>query len=349
VNGGQCLIAWENVCKPTDMGGLGVKDLKLQGLALRARWEWLRRTDPDRPWQGLPTMRDSAAHQVFQSCAKIQIGNGLHILFCMDRWINGFTAAEIAPLAAEHVNTRTRTKRTTAEGLLDQSWVEDVQGPISLEGCAQCARLWVILNGLRRNVQEVDTFIWAGSDSGGYSAKATYKRLCEGNMRFSMATPIWKSFAPLKCKIFGWLAVQYRLWTSDRRHRHGLQDHHESCFTCLQETDSVDHILVRCSYAKMVWWGGLQRARMTIQEPQGDTTLEEWWSRSRKLVAKSNRRKFDTLVILMAWMLWKQRNARVFGNTRDQCASGQLIDRIHDEFQLWESARAGGRHQRARE
>jgi hypothetical protein len=58
VVGGKCLVAWECISKPTRYGRLGVKDLKLQGLALRARWEWLRRTDPSRPWQGLPMISD---------------------------------------------------------------------------------------------------------------------------------------------------------------------------------------------------------------------------------------------------------------------------------------------------
>jgi hypothetical protein len=49
VNGGQCLVAWENACKPTRYGGLGIKDLRLQVLALRVRWEWLKLTNPLRP------------------------------------------------------------------------------------------------------------------------------------------------------------------------------------------------------------------------------------------------------------------------------------------------------------
>jgi hypothetical protein len=49
VNGGQCLVAWDIICKPVRFGGLGVNDLKQQGLALRVRWEWLQRTDPSRP------------------------------------------------------------------------------------------------------------------------------------------------------------------------------------------------------------------------------------------------------------------------------------------------------------
>jgi hypothetical protein len=37
VNGGQCLVAWDSVCKPYEFGGLGVKNLRLHGLALRVR------------------------------------------------------------------------------------------------------------------------------------------------------------------------------------------------------------------------------------------------------------------------------------------------------------------------
>jgi hypothetical protein len=37
-NGGQCLMAWDQICRHMEFGGLGVKDLRLQGLALRVRW-----------------------------------------------------------------------------------------------------------------------------------------------------------------------------------------------------------------------------------------------------------------------------------------------------------------------
>ena len=61
VSGGNCMVAWNAVCKPTCFGGLGIKNLKLQGLALRVRWEWLKRTDSARPWQGLRMIEDEDA------------------------------------------------------------------------------------------------------------------------------------------------------------------------------------------------------------------------------------------------------------------------------------------------
>ncbi|KAE8780819.1 Phosphatidylinositol-4-phosphate 5-kinase 4 [Hordeum vulgare] len=36
-NGGLCLVAWDKVCRPTFIGGLGVKDMRLQAIALRVR------------------------------------------------------------------------------------------------------------------------------------------------------------------------------------------------------------------------------------------------------------------------------------------------------------------------
>jgi hypothetical protein len=58
VHGGQCLVLWDYICMSYKYGVLGVKDLRLHGLALRVMWEWLQRVDDGRPWQGLGLMKD---------------------------------------------------------------------------------------------------------------------------------------------------------------------------------------------------------------------------------------------------------------------------------------------------
>ncbi|KAK1617070.1 hypothetical protein QYE76_022587 [Lolium multiflorum] len=139
------------------------------------------------------------------------------------------------------------------------------------------------------------------------------------------------------------------IWSSDRRASHGLQEHPDPCYTCLQEEDTVDHILTQCPYARQVWFDVLRIAGPNIQEPGLDANLERWWTEARKRVRKLDRKRFDSMVIITAWTLWKQRNARVFGNAREQKDPTQILAAIKEEFHLWELARRGGSSQIARE
>lgn len=53
-------------------------------------------------------------------------------------------------------------------------------------------------------------------------------------------------------------------------------------------------------------------------------------------MAKQLRNGFDISVILIAWMIWKERNARVFNNKRLTAVA--LLENIHSEQQLWRRA-----------
>jgi hypothetical protein len=41
--GGHCLVASDKVCRPIEMGGLGILNIKMLGWALRTRWLWLKK------------------------------------------------------------------------------------------------------------------------------------------------------------------------------------------------------------------------------------------------------------------------------------------------------------------
>jgi hypothetical protein len=186
----------------TRSGGLGIKNLQLQGVSLRARWEWLNRTDGDRPWTGLPMLKDAKAHQIFQSFTGITVGDGKSVLFWMDRWINGLTIQEIAPEVWELVPPRKRDTRTVDEALLGNAWTEDLRGELSPSCILQCVMLQGEIIEVPRDAAVPDHFAWKGSSSGQYSAKDTYHYLCQGRERFAPAEWIWSPWAPTKCKIF---------------------------------------------------------------------------------------------------------------------------------------------------
>jgi hypothetical protein len=52
--GGHCLVAWDRVCRLLQLGGLGISSLKELIWALRMRWLWLQKIEPNRPWCSLP-------------------------------------------------------------------------------------------------------------------------------------------------------------------------------------------------------------------------------------------------------------------------------------------------------
>jgi hypothetical protein len=250
VNGGQCLVAWQKICKPLSMGGLGVKDLPLQGIALQMRWDWLRHTDPLRPWQGLPLIEDLKTSKAFNSMVQISVGDGARTLFWRDRWIKGVSVQDIAPICFSKVSDKCASKRIVQEALQNNRWIGDIRGRLGTEGVIQCLILLTSVSTLVRDTSIPDRFHWPWTKSRIYTARSAYRAMCFGAESMEGASAVWKSWAPLRCKIFAWLALQCRLLTTEQRHRHGLQDQVSACFTCLQEPGELNHILMDCVYAR---------------------------------------------------------------------------------------------------
>jgi hypothetical protein len=70
-SGAKCMVNWKQVCSPKNVGGLGIKNLKLFSRALCLRWSWLSWTDNARPWKGLPHHISPDDKALFQQCTSI--------------------------------------------------------------------------------------------------------------------------------------------------------------------------------------------------------------------------------------------------------------------------------------
>jgi len=115
-----------------------------------------------------------------------------------------------------------------------------------------------------------------------------------------------KTRAPGKCKFFMWLVLHDRCWTAIRRKLHGLQND-DTCVLCCQLSETIDHLLIGCSFSREVWFKALQWMRWEAVAPTTQTAgLADWWTTARKIIPKDERRCFDTLLILICWLLWKE-------------------------------------------
>lgn len=85
LNGGACLVAWEKVQRPLNLGGLGILNLEYMGWALQMRWLWFAKTNANRPWQGLEFKFHPNVVAFFNMATTSQVGNGNTTCFWLDR------------------------------------------------------------------------------------------------------------------------------------------------------------------------------------------------------------------------------------------------------------------------
>ncbi|WVZ78989.1 LOW QUALITY PROTEIN: hypothetical protein U9M48_026623, partial [Paspalum notatum var. saurae] len=306
---GRCKVVWTRVCRPVEFGGLGITDLHLLGLALRVRWCWLQRSDPQEVWAGLSCGMERGVLDLFRAGSEIILGNGSTALFWVDNWLDGLPLEAIAPNLVKAVPTRFRS-RTVREGLLNRAWISDIRGTLTEAMVIEYVEVWEKVQQVTLNEAAQDRFRWRWESDGVYSSASAYRACFMGSIRFLGAKFIWKAKVPPKVKFFAWLAAQDRCWTSERRRRHGLQDD-DQCALCDQEVESINHLLLQCSFSRH-------------------------WALVRKRTAKEFRHGLDAVIILVCWLLWKERNARVF----DARASSphEVLSKILDEARLWDLA-----------
>lgn len=97
-----------------------------------------------------------------------------------------------------------------------------------------------------------DLVSWRWTPTGVYTARSAYRMFFKGSTGFAGAKAIWKTWAPMKVKVFMWLGVHRRLWTADRRHRRGLQNGIE-CKLCANAVESANHLFCCCPFTQQVW------------------------------------------------------------------------------------------------
>nr|XP_051210977.1 uncharacterized protein LOC127328415 [Lolium perenne] len=135
-----------------------------------------------------------------------------------------------------------------------------------------------------------------------------------------VACKVWKSAAPLRCKIFCWLARKKRLPTNERRFRHHLCAS-VGCPSCSQDED-VAHLLFRCPQALQVW-----KFFYPDFDEQGPSSLTEFWSSCCPSYVTT------TITTAIAWSIWKRRNGRVFHGIVEDLAL--VTQRCIEDIRLW--------------
>jgi hypothetical protein len=192
------------------------------------------------------------------------------------------------------------------------------------------------IDPIQLSAGEPDRFIWRWTSSSQFSSKSAYTAMFVGESAILGAKELWRTRAPNKCRFFIWLSILGRCWTSDRLFRHGLRDDNV-CTLCCQGAESVDHLLLQCVFSREVWFKAFGRVGWQHLTPVAEDTFALWWVQSCKRVLKDRQGVFDSFVVLIAWCLWCERNARVFRGY--YALPDRIVQQVSALAELWCKAR----------
>ncbi|CAN1175299.1 Putative ribonuclease H protein At1g65750 [Linum perenne] len=149
-----------------------------------------------------------------------------------------------------------------------------------------------------------DEWVWGEEVDGQFSIKSAYRIVCSLGCS-SLADPwlsIWKWKGPNRARLFLWLAIHEKIMTNTGRKRRNLTND-DSCSLCLNQPESVLHVLRDCEAAREVW----------KHFHQFDTSSVKWTLGLQDWLCFFLKSEGGLLFGAVCWFLWKARNNRVFG------------------------------------
>jgi len=196
-----------------------------------------------------------------------------------------------------------------------------------------------IINDLRplQPIQHVfsdtrDRLKWRWTNTGLYTASSFYKTMMYGGRIRCRFHEIWTSRTPSKVRIFTVLLLQDKLLTHEVMVRRSINCERRCvmCDTC--ELETAVHLILSCSYAERVWRYLDTQLGFKIMVPR-ETMGDTWDGSKRSRPRAVGKISWTSRFMCALWMLWKQRNEKIFRNKRTPPAL--LADKILQEGNLW--------------
>lgn len=196
------------------MGGLGVIDLCFFGFALRLRWVWLARVEPQRCWANLPSKSEKMVTAMCTASLSVIVGDGASTKLWTDSW------ADVGPLhlfapALFAATSKVGRARMLRDALADNHWARDVVGAPTTQVLCEYFKVGDLLAVVNLQSLVPDRFVCKWFPDGTYSVSSTYRAFFHGSTSLLGAKELWLAKALLCVKLFFSLALHQRLWMSE--------------------------------------------------------------------------------------------------------------------------------------
>ena len=154
-----------------------------------------------------------------------------------------------------------------------------------------------------------DQLLLKGAKVADFSARLMYRELVHSPPIAFPFHSIWNPIVPPKICFFAWEVSWGKVLTLDQLKRRGVTLANR-CFICEGEEESIDHLLIHCPRAKMLWELFLAVVGSSWVLPQTvRQTLLAWQSAN---VGRKRKRIWMAAPLCLFWTVWQVRNRAAF-------------------------------------
>ena len=316
-------VAWEEVCKPYEEGGLGIKASKEWNKAAMARhlwtiicgddssiWaDWIKRNrvknrsiwnieaSCDSPWwwRKLLKLRDEMHNRISHI-----VGTGEDTFVWWDNW------HPLGPLAKRFGNRiiydSGMGKNAKVKELIENGeWKWPVANSHDM--------MEVKNTPLSKPRIGADRVVWNPCGNGSFSISSAWNEFRKKNNLVCWAHLIWHKKHIPRHAIILWLALRKRLPTRDKLQRYGLCSN-ITCVLCDVSDENIDHLFFQCDYSRFIWDNILNQSNLSYRGQPWEEYVEEI---SREWKGKSLRATLAKMSLgTVVYSIWRERNNRVF-------------------------------------
>eukprot|EP00253_Pinus_taeda_P033746 PITA_33746 len=339
------LVSWKHLKKRKEEGGLGLRDPGKLNKILGAKlwWRWMRGGNDlwKKLWRHKYNMPDST--EAIYRMQETPRGSKIWELASQNRDIVGKNVFWEIRGGGEakfwDENSHQREKMSNIQRIHNMQnkigdnhvYVKDYWKENELDGIW---RKWTPMEewGIETDQEQHEAFMkevesskvkartrkhiirWGKSTKGSFTVKEAYylvdqEEITERNQDWK---GIWGKNWWLKITIFAWLVAKHKILTWDKLQKKGFSGP-SRCYLCKRETKTQEHLLINCGYARNLW-REVGRLFCKLEKYLKETNEVIFLWQKEKFQCRVVRRAWDLIAGFVLWMVWKERNRRIFQN-----------------------------------
>ena len=181
--------------------------------------------------------------------------------------------------------------------------------------------LLVLIERVMLGVEE-DRWRWVPEEGGLFSVRSAYRVLEEtvlvdgglSELEEEVYANLWKSPAPSKVVAFSWMLLLDRIPTRANLVRRRVLPPGDpcDCVLCGQGEETPTHLFLHCQVTSLIWRKVLNWLGINFITPHNLFMHFACWS--GEVSSRRGRKAFWLIWHASIWIIWKERNARIFKN-----------------------------------